>query len=418
MRSQGSPNGRTLEQLIGSHVSGYSLERDFYVDEAIYRADIERVWRRGWLFAGHSCEIADPGDYFTFELENDSLIILRDDGGEAHAFHNVCRHRGMRLLGQESGHVNRIACPYHQWIYGRDGSLLSCRGMHQIDTSVYGLRRLPVEEAAGLIFISLADPAGSFEPARALLDAMVAAQGLGHAKVAKVVDYEIGANWKLVWENNRECWHCNANHPQYIKANFDHYNLDDTPERIKQQVAAVVARSEAEWADAGLAVSYKQPGMTVFPDVDNDVWFSTNRTALAESYVSETMDGRQVAPLMGNYSGTSVGTLRIRTLPNFWNHSSCDHSVSTRLLPAGPQQTRARVTWLVDKDAVEGKDYELERLLPFWKLTSEQDWEICENQQRGVRSSAYAPGPYSMYKEYNVNNFVCWYLKMMAMSAG
>jgi len=84
--------------------------------------------------------------------------------------------------------------------------------------------------------------------------------------------------------------------------------------------------------------------------------------------------------------------------------------VSTRLLPAGPQLTRIRVTWLVHQDAFEGKDYQLEKLLPFWQLTSEQDWEICERQQRGVNSSAYVPGPYSPFKEYNVESFVRWYL--------
>ena len=72
------------------------------------------------------------------------------------------------------------------------------------------------------------------------------------------------------------------------------------------------------------------------------------------------MDGKQVAPLMGDYRDPDVGTLRVRTLPNFWNHSSCDHGVTTRLLPAGPRTTQARVIWLVDEDAVEGRDYELD----------------------------------------------------------
>jgi Rieske 2Fe-2S family protein len=116
---------------------------------------------------------------------------------------------------------------------------------------------------------------------------------------------------------------------------------------------------------------------------------------------------------MGDYTDPDVGTLRMRTMPNFWNHSSCDHGVTTRLLPAGPRLTKARVLWLVDQDAVEGRDYSLDDLLPFWQLTSEQDWEICGNQQRGVESSAYRPGPYSRYKEYNVDRFVRWYLKKL-----
>jgi Rieske 2Fe-2S family protein len=127
------------------------------------------------------------------------------------------------------------------------------------------------------------------------------------------------------------------------------------------------------------------------------------------------MDGKKVAPLMGDYDELRCDTLRIQTLPNYWNHSSCDHAVSTRLLPVGPQLTSIRVWWLVDAKAVEGRDYDLAKLMPFWQLTSEQDWEICERQQLGVNSSAYSPGPYSKYKEYNVDAFVRWYMKLLGM---
>ena len=114
---------------------------------------------------------------------------------------------------------------------------------------------------------------------------------------------------------------------------------------------------------------------------------------------------------------SDVGILRIRALPNFWNHSSCDHAVSTRLLPAGPRLTAIRVWWLVDEKAIEGRDYDLSKLVPFWQLTSEQDWLICERQQKGVNSSAYTPAPYSTFKEYNVESFVKWYLKTILKSA-
>ena len=156
--------------------------------------------------------------------------------------------------------------------------------------------------------------------------------------------------------------------------------------------------------------------MAPFPDPDRGIWYSANRTPLVEGYVSESMDGSQVAPLMGDYTDADVGTLRMRTMPNMWLHASCDHAVTTRLLPAGPQCTKVRVTWLVDEEAVEGRDYELDRLMPFWQLTSEQDWELCERVQRGVSSSRYVPGPLSKYKEYNVDAFIRWYLKELSTS--
>jgi Rieske 2Fe-2S family protein len=410
-----SPASLGVKALLAKCRPGWSLPREFYFDEEIYQLDLERVWRRGWIFVGHACEVRKAGDYFTLAVDCDSIIVIRSNDGTVRAFHNVCRHRGSLICREEHGHAGRLVCPYHQWTYGNDGKLLACRGMpDDLDKTQFGLHPIHAREVEGLIYISLASEPPPFEQAQAVLGSALKPQGIGRAKVAKVVDYQIAANWKLVWENNRECYHCNVNHPQYIKANFDHYNADDTTGRIRQRMETQVRRSEAKWAASGLAVSHKDTGMTKFPDAERNIWFSANRTALVEGWMSETMDGRQVAPLMGDYADADVGTLRARTLPNFWNHSSCDHGVSTRLLPAGPQLTLARVTWLVHQDAVEGRDYNVGDLLPFWQLTSEQDWEICRNQQRGVNSSACTPGPYSATKEYNVDSFVRWYLKMLA----
>lgn len=403
-----------VQALLTRCRPGWSPIREFYFDEEIYRLDLERIWRRGWLFAGHSCEVPMPGDYITLRVDSDSIIVIRSNDGIIRAFHNVCRHRGSLICGEERGHAARLVCPYHQWTYGNDGKLLACRGMQKdLDQTQFGLHPVHAREVEGLIYISLASDAPAFDRAQSVLASAFKPQGLNRAKVAKTVDYEIAANWKLVWENNRECYHCNVNHPQYIKANFDHYNADDSTARIRERMETQVRRSEAKWAVSGLAVSHKETGMTRFPDAERNIWFSANRTALVEGWVSETMDGRQVAPLMGDYRDADVGTLRARTLPNFWNHSSCDHGVSTRLLPGGPQLTFARVTWLVHQDAVEDRDYKLNELLPFWQLTSEQDWKICRNQQTGVNGTACTPGPYSTTKEYNVDAFVRWYLKML-----
>jgi Rieske 2Fe-2S family protein len=410
-----APESREIAALVASRKAGYSLPAEFYTSELIYRADIERIWRRGWLFVGHTCEIANPGDYVTFSFDNDSLIVIRDDDGRIHALWNVCRHRGTQICSESHGRAGRLVCPYHQWTYARDGSLVSCRGMQEdINEGELGLLRAPVRQLEGLIFVSLAAETPNFSQADETIGPMARPQGLDRAKVAKIVDYKVAANWKLVWENNRECYHCNVNHPQYIKANFDHYNADDTSERVHARITKAVARSEEKWAAAGLAVSHRQSGMTQFPDVERDGWFAANRTPLVESYVSETMDGRQVAPLMGDYPDADVGTLRIRTLPNMWHHASCDHAVTTRLLPAGLQHTAVRVTWLVHQDAVEGRDYRLDDIMPFWQLTSEQDWALCEQAQKGVSSSHYVPGPYSTYKEYNVDAFVRWCLHQLS----
>jgi Rieske 2Fe-2S family protein len=281
------------------------------------------------------------------------------------------------------------------------------------DKDTLGLVPVALQTLAGMLFISLSDDPSDFSAAANQIEPIMKPQGLDRARVAKIVDYEVRANWKIVWENNRECYHCNANHPQYIKANYDHYNADDTSQRIVEKISSAVQRSQQKWQAQGLAASHHTTGMACFPDPDRNLWYAANRTVLADGYVSETMDGRQVAPLMGNYADADVGTLRVRTMPNMWNHSSCDHAVTTRLLPAGRDKTHVQVTWLVHQDAVEGEDYQLDDIMPFWQLTSEQDWELCERADRGIKSSGYRPGPLSTYKEYNVDAFLRWYLQQL-----
>lgn len=407
-----------IKERIASRRPEHGLPRPFYHEELLYRTEMEYIWRGGWLFAGHSCQIPNPGDYFLYDVGEDSVIIVRDDGGQVHALYNVCRHRGSLICEASEGHVKRFICPYHQWTYDRDGRLLLYRGMQDgLDKSELGLHRAHAREVEGMIFISLAPQPPDFEAAAATIGPVARPQGLARAKVAKIMDFDVHANWKLVWENNRECYHCNVNHPQYIKANFDHYNTDDTIERVALHLNLVTERSEAKWAEMGLEVR-AETGMTEFPDPENNIWYAANRTPLVDGYVSETMDGKQVAPLMGDYTDPDVGTMRARMLPNFWIHASCDHSVAVRLTPNGLDHTAIRMIWLVDEKAEEGKDYDLDTLLPFWLLTAEQDWAICVNQQRGVSSHAYTPGPLSTYKEYNLDRFLRWYLKQMENAIG
>ncbi len=405
-----------MPTILPERRPGWTLPQAYFRDAALYQFDLERIWRRGWLFAGHACEIPQPGDYFLVPIDQDSIIVVRGSDGTIHAHHNVCRHRGSMICDAATGHVHKLVCPYHQWSYELDGALSGWRGMQpELNKDDFRLKSVAIEEVEGLLFISLAEKPSPFEPARECLAPFLAPQGLDRAKVAKMADYVVDANWKIVWENNRECFHCNVNHPQYIKANFDHFNIDDTTPRVRERMLQSAARIEARWEEAGLA-THSDTGMTVFPDVERGIWFSCNRTPLVEGWVSESLDGNQVAPLMGDYTDADVGTLRIRSLPNFWNHSSCDHVVSTRLLPLGPQQTAIRVWWLVDQNACEGTDYHLDKLVPFWQLTSEQDWEICQRQQRGINSTAYQPGPYSTFKEYNVERFVQWYLQSLQIA--
>jgi len=99
------PSSHELEELVASRRQGYGLPGRFYRDAGLYAYEWDAIWRKGWIFVGHTCQVAQPGDFFTVTLDTDSLIILREDEEHIRAFHNICTHRGMLLTEQASGSI-------------------------------------------------------------------------------------------------------------------------------------------------------------------------------------------------------------------------------------------------------------------------------------------------------------------------
>ncbi|MCC6468129.1 MAG: aromatic ring-hydroxylating dioxygenase subunit alpha [Alphaproteobacteria bacterium] len=395
----------SLQALRAAYRSGWALDAGFYADPAVFDQDMAVIFARNWQFAGHDCEIPQAGDWFTHAIGRDSVIVARGRDGRVRAFHNVCRHRGARICAQERGRAPAFVCPYHAWAYDLTGKLMrDTTAEHGVASSELGLRPVAMRQVGGLIFVSLAEQPPDFAAAEAVLAPALRPQGVARAKIATTAEYLVQANWKVIWENNRECFHCPTTHPEYIRANYD-IQLNDP--RHEAEIAARTDACAADWKRKGLEVPSLQSDMT-------GAWYRANRTPLRPGWASESLDGAQVAPLMGEYPDAEVGTLRTTVFPSFWMHGSCDHAVSTRVTPVGPDQTKVKVYWLVAGHAQEGRDYRLDRIMPFWQRTSEQDWTICEAVQKGVQSRGYVPGPLAKVKERNVAQFLDWYVGQLA----
>jgi Rieske 2Fe-2S family protein len=392
-----------IDALVGAYAGAGPLERPFYTSADIFKADMDRIWRRHWLYAGHTCLIPNPGDWMTWAIGFDSVILSRGKDGEVRAFHNTCRHRGARLCNEEHGKSRAFVCPYHAWTYDLDGSLRTPTerefGVHQ---STLGLHPVPLKNVGGMMFVALGDDPVNFDRTAVEVGEKMKHQGLEEAKLAKAVRYTVKANWKLVFENNRECYHCASAHPEYIQGTYDSM-------RLSPQNMPIVEQAEREanerFAKMGLGEAMSHSQMT-------GAYWRAARTPLVPGWKTQSLDGQPVSTLMGTFreKGWSDGTLRSTIFPNFWQHASDDHAVSTRITPIDALTSQVDVYWFVHKDAVEGKDYDLQRLMPFWQRTSEQDWEICEANQLGILSPRYTPGPYSPVREPNVQQFINWYL--------
>jgi Rieske 2Fe-2S family protein len=351
--------------LVAGQAPGCSLERAVHLDLDVYRLEIERIWRPGWLFAAHSAELAHPGARTVFDVGDDSVLVVRGEDGGIRAFQNLCRHRGNRLAARgarQPGGAPLIRCPYHDWVYGLDGSLIFCRGTDQsegLDPAEHGLLPVASSEVGGLIFLSFEPPlGGALDPGggdpgglvanMSELAGLIAPGGFDHAKVAHTETYLVNAGWKVVWEDNPECWYSGTGHPEQTRSHFGTVNTvsGDDPTR------------------------------------------AAGRTAVM---------------------GAALGAP-----PNLWCHAGADHAVTARLAPVGLERTEIVLTWLVDEGAVEGRDYDLDRLLPAWATASEQGWALCERNQDALRGPACRPGPLSGRHAAGVAAFHAWYREAMA----
>ena len=137
-----------------------TLPQRYFVSPEIFAEEQEKIFSTQWVLVGHQSQIAKAGDYFVQEVAGESLIIVRDKGGEVRGFYNVCRHRGTRLCENQSGHSSAIQCPYHAWTYGLDGRLIGAPHMDNVpgfDKAEHSLHPVNLGLLEGFIFVNLAD---------------------------------------------------------------------------------------------------------------------------------------------------------------------------------------------------------------------------------------------------------------------
>ncbi len=402
-----------LEELIASHKPGHTLPAPFYLSDAVFEQDVARIFGRYWIYVGVESEIAEPGDFFTVEVGSTSVIIVRDDEMAIHAFHNVCRHRGARLRSAGSGIVGNLVCPYHSWTYNLCGQLIHNEHMGEsFDRSRYSLKSVHLENLAGLLFICLAEqPPADFQAMRTALEPYIAPHEIANTKVAFQADLIEQGNWKLSMENNRECNHCSANHPELTVPLLEYgFGYQPTPENIGKMAEfnQLLAREHSRWEACGLRSS-------AVDCLTATTGFRAVRLPIAQHGESQTIDTRVACTkLLGRLQQADLGGLSVWTQPNSWHHFMSDHIVSFSVLPVSAGKTLLRTRWLVHKDAQEGVDYDVNKLSSVWTATNSQDGALVERTQLGVSSPAYQPGPYSPYTEGLVNVFCEWYLKHLA----
>ncbi len=401
---------KSVLELLADRRRGWSLPGALYTSAAAFELDLEHVWHREWVFAGHECELAEPGDFLTLQVGAFPLIVLRGADGVLRALHNVCRHRGSVICDAgshaDAGRIGRrLVCPYHQWSYQHDGEFAGGRDVPvEVDRRALDLGTAHCATVAGLVFVCVATEPPDPAPLQQLVEPYLVPFDLGHAVVAHRSTFVEHGNWKLVMENNRECHHCRLAHPE-LCTSFPQGTMHsgggsaDELRRMDEIVAAA-----------------EQAGLPSRLAADARLQFRVMRMPLEAGTRSMTLDGAPaVDRRFGALPDLDLGDLLLYHYPSSWNHFMADHAVTFRMLPLGPTTTELRTTWLVPPG---GDADDLDRLTAVWTATNGQDTALVERAQRGVSSPAYRPGPYAPTEEEGVIQFVDWYVGTLLARAG
>jgi Rieske 2Fe-2S family protein len=359
---------------------------------------MERIFYSDWIYACHTSQLAEPGDCETFDIDTESVIVSRDQQMNIQAFANVCRHRGSRICPNGSSKNKRLSCPYHAWTYGLDGKLLVARLMpDDFNKSDYGLKKITTEVFCGMVFVNLSESPESFEEVKERMQGALATFELENTRLAHYESHPIDANWKLTYENFFECYHCGPAHKEYAAS---HSLSLDVNRREGHRQKLIERADKAGISTERVEISEAHPS--------KKPQYYYHRSALYDGFQTASEDGKPVAPLLGSIKAYDGGASDIMLGTLTYLVVYADHAVLYRFSPRSVDQTDAEIFWFVRDDAEEA-DVDMERLKWLWHVTTVADKKIIEDNQQGVNSRFYEPGPYSPMEEPTMG-FIEWYL--------
>jgi Rieske 2Fe-2S family protein len=337
-----------------------TLPGKFFTSPAIFSQELENIFYRRWICAGRASQLSQPGDYFLVEIGDENLIVTRDKQDRLHAFYNVCRHRGTRLCEETSGRFpGSIQCPYHAWTYALDGQLIGAPLMQEVEgfeKQNFPLHSAAIAEWEGFLFINLSPNPEPLDWYLSPLLGRFTRFNLAQLKPAGRIEYQVNANWKLIFQNYSECLHCPTLHP-------------------------------------GLA------RLSPFQSGENDLYegpFLGGYMDIIEDADSLTMSGRVCGLPLGDLPVEDQKRVYYYSIyPNMLLSLHPDYVMVHTLWPRSPAQTSIICEWLFHPSSFHQPDFTPHDAINFWDQTNRQDWHICEMSQAGVSSRAYQPGPYS-----------------------
>ena len=367
-----------------------TLEQKYFVSPQIFAEEQEKIFSRQWVLVGHQSQIAQAGYYFTAEIAGESLIIVRDKRAAIRGFYNVCRHRGSRLIENRNGRSMGIQCPYHAWTYGLDGRLIGAPHMDDVpsfDKADYSLYPVSLALWEGFIFVNLADASAqrggyvSLEEWFAPLAGKFSRWNLPSLRSARRIEYDVRANWKLMFQNYSECYHCLGVHPELSKISPHDSSENDLTDGPFLGGFMRIAKGRS------LTMSGKACALGIA-----DSSRAHDRAPARNRNPSQEIENDH------DHEHEQDGKNRVfyySIFPNMLLSLHPDYVMVHQLVPQSPGRTLIFCNWFFHPEAFEREDFNPHDAIEFWDMVNKQDWHVCELSQQGISSRAYVPGPYS-----------------------
>jgi phenylpropionate dioxygenase-like ring-hydroxylating dioxygenase large terminal subunit len=308
------------------------------------------------------------GDYLTLEIGPESIVVLRDRENRLVAFHNICRHRGTRLLDGQGQCPNLIVCPYHGWSYRYDGSLAGVsqrESFTELNRGELGLRPIAVDVALGFVFICLADtPPPPVRQTFGPLLAELAPYGIDDmVPLGPIYTEEWNADWKVVMDNYLESYHVPIGHPGLNRMFTPDYDDQFGSPGVARGTSWLREQPSTVWSER----SYQKligSAVTHLPEANRRCWrFYSMLPNLGLDVYPDQMDFFQVLP-----NGPGKTTIRGAVFG----------------LPDARREMRV-VRYLSDRINCQ---------------VNREDRMLCERVQKGLASSSYVPGPLSSIESW------------------
>lgn len=351
----------TFLKTTDSYVQGArTMPGERYTSPGVLKAELERLFARRWLCVGRVDELEQPGAYFLQEVGAESIIVLRDRAGTLRAFYNVCRHRGTRICEEGRGRLSEtLQCKYHAWTYATDGRLVGAPHMHEVegfDKGDYSLHPAALDTWEGFLFLNLDRDAEPLAEALAPLAGRFERYNIGLLSRVRRIDYDVQANWKLIFQNYSECLHCPTIHPELS--------------RVLPYTSG--ANDLVEGPFLGGHMEITQPNASV------------------------TITGAACGVPLGKLDDADLRRAYYYTIfPNMLLSIHPDYVAYYRVWPLAPDRSRVSCEWLLHPDSAKHPELKADGAVEFWDITNRQDWHVSELSQAGIASRMYAPGPYS-----------------------